>query len=270
MSTTDQIDQYNNGHVDVFAKADKSIPFRIVGTYEYRQSLDALDRLVAQSTPEQIVVYNKMLDDRPEFSFCNGVDSLGTGRVALAAKATDNQWLDPYMRRGLPWMTALARVELGATMSMYGDSKKPFAEFAPSAFDLAAYLEIMFDDVVVHLKDLAQDSGFRTVVQPAHAPDSWTLAYLRRIKLIRDMLAVLYLTEQPEMIANLVPLESELKYYQNKLVRRIWADENLSKVQTGYTSTVIGRESKFGASSSLTTGICKEIAESFGGGPIAK
>ncbi len=88
--------------VEFFDKADKSIPFRIVGTYEYRKALEALDRLVAQSTTEQIAVYDNMLYDRPEFSFCRGVDSRGAGQVSGAGQAADAQWLDPYMRRGLP------------------------------------------------------------------------------------------------------------------------------------------------------------------------
>ncbi len=158
-------------------------------------------------------------------------------------------------------MTALARVELGATMSMYGDSKTPFAEFAPSAFDLVAYLEIMFDDVVVHLKDLAQDNGFRVVVKPSHVPDTWTLSYLRRIKLIRDMLAVLYLTDQPEMTAGLVPLESELKIYQRKLVPRILMEENVSKVQSNYERDKNGVDRNFEVGPS---GECKEIAGNLG------
>lgn len=232
-----------------FLPADESIPFRLVGTYEYDQCLNQLSNLIATSSEEQIAVYDEMLGVRPEFSFVSGVEMSGlNGRKPGDAP---REWLDPFKRRGLAWMMALAKLELGATMSLYGKSKLPFTAYPPTQFDLDAFMRIMLDDTIAQMSNLANDPGFQFVLR-SNRIDTWTLAYLRRIKLIRDMTNVLFALNDPVITAQLYPYEKDLKKKQEGLAARVLASQ-MEVTETRKSTGVYNTEDRYG-------GTCKELA----------
>ena len=167
-----------------------------MGSYEYAKALEKFTQLIEKSSSDELKIYDKILKDRIEFSFLNGVNAAfaETPDMAKAKELERQRFNDEFLKKGLPWMMALARIELAATASAYGTLKKPFELVSTSDFDKQAYIEILRDDVMAHMKSLAKEPGFKEVLRKPRKSDTWTLAYLRRIKLIRDMLEALDLS----------------------------------------------------------------------------
>ena len=254
MSTTTTTENTQVEYVNTFAPADKSIPYRIVGTYEYLQAAELLTRLLALSTEEEHEAYDELLEERPEFAFYNGPSTqLGINRQSIKFDNEENrkQFDDDFKKSGLAWMLALAKVELGATISMYGEAQNPFAVYAPTDFDGVAFVRLIADDVVAHMRSLAREDGLKEVLRTARRSDTWTLAYLRRIKLIQDMLNVVSAAHDYQADSRIAPLAKELKSLQKKLVRNVIADERRATAieSNQYQSSATGREVMTGVSS---------------------
>jgi hypothetical protein len=225
--------------INSFAPADKSIPYRLVGSFEYSNALDALEKLVANSTPEQIAVYDKILKDRKELSYFSGMMiqgvtpemvqkmAIGDPNQPDAAGQALQQFNQNFQMQGLASMMALAKIELGASIAAYGESKQPFSAFPPTRFDLEPFLNLMLEDVSAHLNALNSDPFFVEILKPKYGVDSWTVAYLRRLKLVRDMLAVLQQTNDPRILGEVAIFDQKLKRYQRGLAEKVALVENL-------------------------------------------
>ena len=121
---------------------DPSFPLRLVGTHEYTNAIIELDQLVAKSTPQEIEVYNKLIAMQPEFAFISGAlikppptnDSIGAKNRGVKGTAKDAN-----NKHTLQWMLALARVEVGASLSMYGHIGNPFFQIQSANFGVEEY-----------------------------------------------------------------------------------------------------------------------------------
>ena len=89
-----------------FEPTDESIPFRIVGSYEYLKSLNELRPLVNSSTAEEINVYDKYLADRPELTVSSGSFLAKAEQPRPAPPQPQDP--DAYKKHGLAWMITLA------------------------------------------------------------------------------------------------------------------------------------------------------------------
>ncbi len=208
-----------------FKESDDTIPYRFVGSYEYANALDSFTRLLRISSEADIEVYDSFLASRPEFTFFNGANTAFSKKPNLQAANpfARQQFYDTFQQKGLAWMMALARIELGATMSLYGDAEKPFESIAGSAnaFGLQPYLNVLADDVVAHMKSLSEEIDFENVVKRNRKIDTWTMAYLRRLKLIRDMLSTISRAGDDIVKARVLPYDRELKRYERRLIEQI-------------------------------------------------
>ncbi|MEM7455846.1 MAG: hypothetical protein AAF456_15945 [Planctomycetota bacterium] len=220
-----------------FAEQDNTIPYRIVGTYEYLNAIDSLTRLAESSTTEEIAVYDKLISEKPEFSFKSGatVNPLEIQAVpatpAEVAANEDNQAAaeppdpavdgDPDSRHSLAWMLALARIEIGSTVSMYGTTEGPYAEFGSQTFGLDEYAILMIDDAASHIKILSEDNYFFDVLARKTEVGSDTLAYLRRIKVVDDMIYALRSLGNRQLNTAMEPYSSELDAYRDRLVEKV-------------------------------------------------
>ena len=83
---------------------------------------------------------------------------------------------------------ALARLELGATLSMYGQLGNPFEFVAPESFGGQQYFDLLTHDAAVHLNALKTDPMLQTKSNKSATGDGETLAYLRRLTIVKDML----------------------------------------------------------------------------------
>jgi hypothetical protein len=116
---------------------------------------------------------------------------------------------------------ALAKVELGATLAAYTNSKTPFQVFAPTLFDREEFFQILLEDCIDHVQALDKESLFKKVMKMRGSANNETLAYLRRIKLIRDMMDVLKKSDLPGLAAKIRPVEKDLKRSQAALVAHV-------------------------------------------------
>lgn len=222
-------------------KVDETMPYRFVGSYEYMKAIEAFEKLISISTPEDLQAYDLVLINRPEFTYFNGANvALGNKPNLRQANSTQrNQFYDTFRKKGLAWMMALAKVELSATASMYGDAKKPFQAIATSQFDTLPYLTVLADDVAAHMRSLSQEQGFHKVTRSGRKIDTWTLAYLRRLKLIRDMIETLG-DANSQVKFELKKYDGELAKYERRLNRAVAAE--LNSVQSGSNQSQSVRE----------------------------
>ena len=210
-----------------FADEDKTFPYRIVGSYEYGTSLSNFGKLVDSSTPEQIEVYDKLIGMKSEYSFYSGVASnmgLDTDFSSLDQdSSTDVE--SSYLKHSLAWMMALARVELGATMSMYGDGMEdPFGKavtLGGVGFGAEEYLSVLVDDVAAHLKAVQNDDSYIRTLAPEEEVGSLTLNHLRRTQLINDMLGKVISSQIPEIVAVAGPYAEVAQRYVDDITKKI-------------------------------------------------
>ena len=232
--------------------ANKQLPNRLVGSLEYLNALGAFEQLQKSSTEAELAAYDHYLAKRPEFSFYNGANRQLEDRPDLteANQLEKNQFDIKFKKEGLSWLMALARAELGATLSLHGKTKRPFEAVTNNEFDADAYVEVLTDDVAAHMKSLSLEPGFQKVTQRSHRADSWTLAYLKRIKLIKDMLQTLTTVGGPEVATKLEPYKDELNRYRDELVGQVQFELE-SAMMASIVPTGPGISS---ASSSITSG----------------
>ncbi|MFK7768301.1 MAG: hypothetical protein AB8B55_13840 [Mariniblastus sp.] len=222
---------------------NRTIPYRLVGSYEYGKCLESFMQLIKISTLDELPVYDTILNDRPEFTYFNGVSSAFNNfpNLAKADEITRTKFCDEYQKKGLRWMIALARIELGSTMSMYGESKTPFESVAKTNYDMEATMQVLSDDVTAHMKSLALEEGFKKVIKRGRDIDTWTIAYLRRLKLIRDMLSTLGRFGDNTVKAKLGPYDKELAKYENRLMDEI---ERQTQPKTFMQNNVTNRQTQ--------------------------
>ncbi len=209
-----------------FAEADDTFPYRLVGSYEYGRSLDNLGELANSSTKEEIEVYDKLIAMNPEYSFYSGAASeLGVGVKLDSLDTSDKEMFDvKYLRQSLAWMMALARSELGATISMYGESKDPFGTavaIGGVGFGSEELLSILVDDLAAHLKAAQRDPGYQAAVDPKEKVDESSLGYFRRTQLINDLLAKVASSGDPEIIVMAKPYAETSNRYTESMARKI-------------------------------------------------
>lgn len=218
------------------------------------------EQLVSISTADQIMVYDKMIEDRKEFAFYSGTLS-ELGANAAAAKQNNPQSFEKsFKKSSLAWLLALARVEIGATASMYSRSKTPFQDMAGNEFGIDEYLYVLADDLNAHINALATDQDLKTVCKLSVKADSNTLAYLRRIKLVKDMLFAIQSAAGDQYASQLRRVRKDLEKYEKNLVAKvIIATQDLARtdVNVNTQSGVRG-----GLASALGTAqSCQQVAQ---------
>jgi len=198
-----------------FDEEDDTFPYRLV-----------LGKLVDASTPEQIKVYDEVIKMSPEYSFYSGVAS-GLGldaKLEFSTKKEKDKADKKYLKKSLAWMMALARVELGATMSMYGETDDPFgavASIGGAKFGAEEFLEILVDDLTTHLKAIQQDNGYQNILHPESEVDASSLAYLRRTQLINDMLTKVASSDDARIVALAKPYAIVAQQYTHQMVAKV-------------------------------------------------
>ena len=225
--------------------SDNTIPYRFVGSFEYLNALGHFERLASISTPEEISVYDKVLNERAEFTFFNGLNTAFAQPPDLSKANPEERtrFSDQFQKGGLAWMMALARIEVGATLSMYSDEKFPYESIMASKFGSDEYLQLLLDDVTAHMKSLANEGMFKTILRFNHRPDTWTLAYLRRLKLVKDMLVTISRGTNEAIVELARPYYKELAEHEATIVGNVndWLAEvnnvNDTRTITRHTSS---------------------------------
>ena len=162
---------------------DPNLIFRLVGYFEYRMALEHLDELLRIATPTELRAIEELVEESDEFKvYTNLARRLQTGPSSLAEKGRREN--DNFARRGLPWVMALARVELGAMLAGFARHPAPFTAVGPSRYEMDAYRELLVDGASTHYWALANDPQLKEVAGK-FPPDGKTLAYIRRLNIAR-------------------------------------------------------------------------------------
>ena len=191
-----------------FTAQDDSIPPRIVGSVEYGAALQNFEALVESSTAKEIEVYDRVIQQLPEFVFYSGLESglpqpqqagvqppkaqptkAQPPKAQRSAAAQPVRSLSQYKKDTLAWLMALARVEINATRAMYNPGDGAFVSPDQDMFGMDEYFHVLLDDVAVHMQSLKSDADFQEAAKKhLKTANSQTIAYLRRLKLIKSML----------------------------------------------------------------------------------
>lgn len=163
---------------------DQSLLFRAVGTFEYHTSLRNLDAFLSSASSEEVAAADKIVSSRPQFTiYTRLADRFRTGQespqLSLERQAASQ-------KKGLMWVVALARLELGAALGIFTRTPSPFEIVGPTRWEAAAYKELLMDGAQTHYLALTQDANVSLVLRKI--PDTEILAYIRRLNLARSML----------------------------------------------------------------------------------
>ena len=193
---------------------------RLVGYYEYANALNDLDTLINQSTDEELYELDKMVAERDEFTVYTNLSQ----KLSSGASSLDEPRDEKREQRGLRWVTALARTELGAILAASTGTPKPFEIVANPKFDLEQYRKLLLDGARTHYWALANDPQLREVTRSLKV-NTQVLSYGRRLVMARAMLRAV--------------LESSSSYYTPVQLRELYSwKESLDESQALLTAKI--------------------------------
>ena len=155
---------------------------RLVGYYEYGNCLLNLNALLATISDLEFEQLDAYVRKRPEYSVMTNLASeLPQGPSTLASPKSG-----PVRRKGLDWMLALARLELGTMLAGFSPTVCPYEAVGVSDYDINAYKALLLDGVRTHYWALLRDPDLGGVL---NAKDiTRVLSYSRRLVMVRAML----------------------------------------------------------------------------------
>jgi hypothetical protein len=115
-------------------------------------------------------------------------------------------------RHGLKWITALARVELGAMYAGFSDSPRPFSHASSPGYDATEFKTLLVEGARIHFQSLSRDPLFSMLTKRFHA-NSITLAYLRRLNIATAFALASGQSSQPYEVRDL----AEMSGYATRL-----------------------------------------------------
>lgn len=232
---------------------------RLVGYLEYTRALSLLDPLVASASSEELKLMDQIVASRPEYTVYTNISRRIPKQVAtsLDEPAAAN---DTFAKRGLAWVMALARVELGAMLAGYTGQREPFAVLPPTRFEMPAYAEMLTDGARVHYWSLRNDpvvalyASFRNLGVPQVAQqfgrqidESQAIAYGRRVALAREFVQAVAKLGRDELTppqkAELATWDKEMQELIDVIAYKVLAIGD-SVVRTTGTSTSVERIKK--------------------------
>lgn len=215
---------------------DRQLIYRTVGFLEYATALRMLDELVVKADAEEREALDELVGKRAEFRVYSGLH-----RRAAAAAAVDPRGTN-YERKGLAWVAALARAELGGMLASLTPVAGPFDVLAAD-WDREAYGELLLDGALTHYAALASDPRARAVAM--QAPDSELLAYIRRLSVARQMLHAALRIESdrltPAQVESTAGYDRDLYALQQLYARHLYGYLQ-AKNRDSYESTTSVRE----------------------------
>jgi hypothetical protein len=159
---------------------------QVVGYLEYGIALGLLDNLLNVATADDLAVMEEIIDDHEEFTIHTNLARLVESQLSTLSESGSKP-NDNFARRGLAWITALARSELGAMTANFTESADPFDAFRPSRYEREAYAEILEDSMRTHYWALRNDRLLPTM-RKGITPDAQGIAYARRVIVTLELL----------------------------------------------------------------------------------
>ncbi|MCA9206279.1 MAG: hypothetical protein KDA59_24670, partial [Planctomycetales bacterium] len=157
---------------------------RLVGFQEYSNALQKLDRLSSLSTPEEFAVYDELVGRRDEFRIYTNLSRRWERQPSSLSSTIAGE---KYERRGMRWVTALARTEVGSMLTAFSSVPNPYDVIAVGTNDQQEYHDLLLDGTRAHYWALKQDpawSDFDRFSRDVQRP----LTYTRRLQLAKGIL----------------------------------------------------------------------------------
>lgn len=239
-------------------RTDPYLIERIVGYQEYGKALYYFDRLAEMCDEYEMDAIEDIVRSEPEFKFytVKGASDITTREM----KEND---LEPSQERhGFRWLSALARVEIGAMKSGFSENPKPFP--VSPGYDAEEYRVLLKEGARLHFWSLARDPTFAALAK-RFTPSSLTLSYLRRLNIGTGFSIAGGLMSisgsSPQLAAN---GQMEMSKYTGNLLRARGAIE--SRIAAYLATVRVNRKSRTSTSSESLTlaelcheGICKQF-----------
>lgn len=184
----------------------------MVGYLEYARALYLLDQLAKSCSEEELAVVETLIRSRDEYAiYVNRSQILERESSALSERPLESN--DEFERRGLAWLTALARVELGALTAGFTDFPAPFAWIPPGKRDADEYAEVLLDSLRTHYWALRNDP-IAMQMATAKIGETQAIAYARRVTITLAFLQAVLESQRsrlsPGQLAELNRWQAEL------------------------------------------------------------
>ncbi len=192
---------------------------RIVGFYEYTHALQKFDELVRIASPEELEVIDRIIAKREELAITTNLSVRFLHPPNVLDEVSDDP-NDRFVRRGLAWLMALARVEVATTAAGFTPRKSPFAFVGATEFELPAYRELLLDGLRSHYWALSNDSDL-PAVRKGRVEIHRLIVYGRRLFLMREMLDTMRLLAgdaDPRQLKELKDWDKTLEQIQSEVI----------------------------------------------------
>ena len=163
---------------------DPAFVYRIVGCDEYYKFLTDFEKLFRTLTPNQIDQIDQYIKSRDEFAVFTNLSRRFEKKPSLLSErpqSTD----DKFERRGLVWISALARMELGAMLAGFTSHVDPLIAMRPNEAGMPAFREMLLDGLRTHYLHLQQDPNFKQKYTGLNNIKR-RLAYIRRLHMMLE------------------------------------------------------------------------------------
>lgn len=158
----------------------------MVGFLEYGEALANLGKFIDNATPDEVDLAEQIVRERDDLVVYTNI-SRRVEKEPSALSEGPRDAADKFERRGLAWLMALARVELGAVIAGFDDHQTPMTASRPTPFEMKEYCEIVEDSLRTHYWALRGDPVVKVLqrrVRPRQRSpigESMLIAYYRRV-----------------------------------------------------------------------------------------
>lgn len=215
---------------------------RLVGFVEYGKALQDFQRLLQTTPVDELQVMDSLLRDDAQYAVTVNL----ARRMPQAQRSAFLVGGDADVRRGLPWIIALARLEYGAILAGFSPESVPFPVPAGDALDGQAFDALLLESALMHAWALEIDPVTRslatrpTTPRGSRAPPPLVqhqiLAYERRLSLAWKILQAV----EARMGTQMSPKQRSefLELSEGVGLRRAFVRNNLLKLGTGIRNEV--------------------------------
>ena len=165
--------------IEGVAGPDERDAQRVVGFLEYSEAAQRFDKLVSLCNKEELAAIDVWLSRHEEFAVYTNLSRRFEKNPGLLSELPLSPE-DRFERRGLKWMLALAKVELGGVLAGFTRLKRPFETFPATAFDREELAELLLDGLRSHYHVLNGDPKLAAILK-RKAPDTELLGYARSL-----------------------------------------------------------------------------------------
>ncbi|HJT34752.1 MAG TPA: hypothetical protein VJ783_22180 [Pirellulales bacterium] len=214
---------------------------RLVGYFEYEQTLAHFQRFLAAASPSELAAADELVQARDELAIYTNlarfvkpapnkfVESPANVLVESSAIVADN-----YQRRGLQWLIALAWIEHQAALVGFTASPLPLTTGMPMPVNDGAFQELLVDSALVHHARWHQtyfsqgQAGVTSAVAKLQPPD--VLAEGRRTVLAMELMEAAAQTATVDQRREWYGRLDDLGAFREQLFNRILRDQELLKI----------------------------------------